>query len=434
MRITPGQAAARVRAGLGRKPQDALEATVVLEAWGGLVSRTALPLAHQASTRWRPTPPGRFPTATEQPSRVPVLEVLGLVATLLATTAWVAPLAAALGTDATERAWKIALPLSLGLQWLIRRRYLTDPEGMGRLRADVRVTRPVGVVCLLATAGLVVAPQLLLPVALVITWVGGLLVVVRGWGLPYALMLVAATAAPAFGVPVVVDVLLVVALTQAAVAAALLTSPLSHGTPTPWRRSLAAGAIGGASAVLIVADPSIVWSGEAAFPVLALVPAMLGNLWAGQHMNRIWTVLVEALASTRLEERTSRRNRRVFGGIVLGAFARLLLLTALLSVAAYPLLRESAATGGSLALLLLGLGCFGVVGFLTALLEGFSRVGAAAAVTLAALAGAAAVLLGATGSLPLPSLAAAACAATAAAAWPVARLVRQPDRTLATLH
>src|SRR5207249_9468603 len=61
MRIAPGQARARVEAHLGRPPQDALEAAVVLEAWGGLRARSALELGTSVlnlSARARGAPGG----------------------------------------------------------------------------------------------------------------------------------------------------------------------------------------------------------------------------------------------------------------------------------------------------------------------------------------------------------------------------------------
>ncbi|WP_345714330.1 hypothetical protein, partial [Kineococcus glutinatus] len=310
-----------------------------------------------------------------------------------------APLAAALGDETTGRAWKLALPLSLGLQWLLRRRYLTDAEGIGRLRADGPVLRAGALACVAVPVLLCVAPERALPAALLVTWVGGLVVVVRGWGVPYALGLLAATGAMSLGVPVVVDVLLVVVFTEVAVVAAVLTSAPSASEPTPWRRSLAAGALGGASALLITLDPTVVWSSSSPFPVVALVPSLVGSLWAGHHLNRIWTVLLEALASTRLAERGARRNWRVFGGIVAGAFARLLLGTALASALAWAALRGMTTDTWGLVALLLGLGCYGVVGFLASLLESFSRLWGAAAVTAAALAASWLVVGGTTGGV-----------------------------------
>ncbi|GAB7193435.1 hypothetical protein NUM3379_41450 [Kineococcus sp. NUM-3379] len=435
MRITPGQASARVHAGLGRTPQDALEASVVLEAWGGIVARASLPLTHRAPLgRGTPAPAGLRPVPVGEVSPVPVLEVLGLVATLVATTAWMAPLADALGTEVTERAWRLALPVSFAVQWLLRRRYLTTPAGMGLLRADRPVLLAAAAAAATVPAGMLLAPAVFLPGALLVTWVGGTLVVVRGWGLPYGAALGVAAWAVGAGVPAVWDVTAVVLLTGGAVVAALLTGPVPAGAPTPWGRSLGAAGVGGLTALLLVCDPTVRWTGTSPFPVLALLPSLLGGLWAGRRMDRVWTVLVAALATTSLQDGPPGRGRRVFAGIVAGAVTRLLVGTAL------PSLVLLAALGGSRpgssaepALLLLALGCFGVVAFLTTLLESFSRPGAAAVVAAGSVAASLALVSAFPAGPPVPALAGAALAAAALAARPLARLVHRPERTLATM-
>jgi hypothetical protein len=260
-----------------------------------------------------------------------------------------------------------------------------------------------------------------------------MLLVVRGWGVAYGASLVVATIMLALGVPVIIDILLILAITSVAVVAAWLTSPATGASPTPWRRCLPAGAVGFLLALLIVTDPSVVWSSSAPFPVLALVPSLIASIWANQRLQLIWTVLVSALASTTLVGRAQQRNSRVFARIILGSFARLLLGTVVVSVLAFGLLRGSANSDSGLASLLVGLAAFGIVGFLAALLEAFSRVLAALGVTAASLAGAQLALNTSVPNLQNSSLAVAAVVAVLASCWPIARLVRHPDRTLATL-
>lgn len=433
MRITPGQAAARVAAGLGRPPRDSLEAAVVLEAWGGLVPRSSLPLARGAMDRSADSSGGvTGRRAKGEITSVSTREILGLVATLLATTAWVAPLANALGSDTTARAWKIALPISIALQWFMRRRHLTGPDGLALIRRDTAVVAAMVLTGVIVPIALLFSPAMVLPAALVVTWVGGLLVVVRGWGIAYAAAIAAATSALQLGAPVLWDILLVVVMTNVAVYVAIVTSPASTGRPTPWRRSLAAAMIGGLLALLIVMDPSVEWASTKPFPVLVLVPSLLGSLWAGRHLNRIWTVLTGALAATSLAERPIRRNWRVFTSIIMGAFARLLLGTFLVSALAFWLLRDSASSEIGLIRLLLGLAAFGVVGFLAALLESFSRLVGASAVVIISLVAAVGALEGPT-SFRGSSLLIAAVAAIVTGIIPIILLVRHPDRTLATL-
>ncbi|WP_369070215.1 hypothetical protein [Kineococcus terrestris] len=443
MRITADQAGARVLAGLGRHPQDALEAAVVLEAWGGLTARTSLPLASGA-VRGAPAagegaPPRRVrPVRRERDGDDPrrTREVLGLLATLLATTAWFAPLSEALGRDVAARSWALALPLALGAQWALRRRHLSTPGGLGRLRRDRPLVVTGALLALLVPPGLLVAPELALPGALLVTWVGGMVVVVRGWGLPYAGALVLATAAAAAGVPAVLDVLAVVLVTAAAVVAAVGTLPVPKEGPVPWGRSLLAGALGAGTALLVVLDPAVEWSGQQPFPVVALLPSLLGGLAASRRLDSVWTVLVAALAVTTVQERAAARPRlaRVFARIVAGATARLLLVAAVCSALLLAVLQALPGPGApvrELVPLLAGLAAFGLVGFLAGLLETFTRAVGAVLVVAAALAGSSAAAL--TGLVDVvPGLLVAAAAASAAALVPLARLVRHPDRTLAT--
>jgi hypothetical protein len=434
VKITEEQAAARVRAVLGRPARDALEATIALEAWGGLTPRTALRLApHAVASGTEPANSVRLQVPSGGATRQSYREVLGLIATLLATTAWVAPMAGALGSDATVAAWQIALPISIGLQWLLRRRHLTGADGIGRLRADQPVLVSMALLAVTVLAWLLVAPASALPGALMVTWVGGLLIVVRGWGIPYALALLAAIWALEAGLPLVTDIILVVSVTAFGVTAALLTSPPASGRPTPWRRSLPAGAIGGLTALLIIIDPAVEWSSMRPFPVFALVPALLGTLWAGTHLNRIWTVLVSSLASTSLVQRSTSGNRRVFTGIVLGAVGRLLLGTTLASFAVFLVMQGANTNEGELIRLLIGLGAFGVVGFLAALLESFSMVRAGLVLAVAALAAAAFSLSGLVSAPQGSTLVVAAAAAVIVSLVPLRSLVRNPDRTLATM-
>jgi hypothetical protein len=326
MKITAKQAGARVHAGLGRPVQDSLEAAVVLEALGGLRSPTALALSPGAIDELADGGASGVRRARGgKVSQVSTREMIGLVATLLATTLWVAPLGAALGTSATARAWQIALPISIGLQWLLRRRGLNGQDGLSGLRGDRLVLRTAALCGAVVPVLLLLAPAPTLPAALIVTWVGGLLIVVRGWGVAYGICLVIATVMLHVGVPVVLNIVLVLLITDAAVLFGILTSPPSGVRPTTWRRSIPAAGIGFLLAVLIVTDPSVEWSSTRPFPVLALVPSLLGSIWANRHLNLIWTVLIGALASTRLVERSLRRNWRVFTAIIVGSFARLIL-------------------------------------------------------------------------------------------------------------
>ena len=86
-----------------------------------------------------------------------------------------------------DRAWRLALPVSLGAQWLLRRRYLSGADGLGRLRREPWIALP-GLAMLGAMA--FVRPGGLLAVSLTTIWVGGFILTRRGWGPLFGLALI----------------------------------------------------------------------------------------------------------------------------------------------------------------------------------------------------------------------------------------------------
>jgi hypothetical protein len=86
MKITPPQARALIDAQLGRPPQDALEAAVVLEAWGGLASSSSLTLA-DATLAVPSTTPHERPRLPLLAAAPPPNHALGLIAVLVAFAA-----------------------------------------------------------------------------------------------------------------------------------------------------------------------------------------------------------------------------------------------------------------------------------------------------------------------------------------------------------
>ena len=123
-------------------PQDMLEAAVVLEAWAGVPAQRALddrpalmpvtpaePLPSRAKAR----PRGRARASCWRRRRSPP--------TVLAIALWAAPLADDLGAGVVERALRIALPLTLALQWGLRSRYLGRPAGLLALARHRRGSR-----------------------------------------------------------------------------------------------------------------------------------------------------------------------------------------------------------------------------------------------------------------------------------------------------
>ena len=104
-----------VEARLGRAPQDALEAAVVLEAWAGVPAPAGArdgPGNDAASARGAAGQPAA-PVAPQRPPGM-ALEGAAFLVTVVAIALWAEPLAAALGVGAVERALELALPLTLG--------------------------------------------------------------------------------------------------------------------------------------------------------------------------------------------------------------------------------------------------------------------------------------------------------------------------------
>ena len=119
-----------------------------------------------------------------------------LVLLILSVAAWASPMSKQLGPNVLSNAIRVALPIAVALQWGLRSRYLSRPEGLECLARD-------GVPVLLWCLILFDLPLLLFhgwgPIAamLVPVWVGGTVITMRGWGLLYAGILVVGTVAMA---------------------------------------------------------------------------------------------------------------------------------------------------------------------------------------------------------------------------------------------
>ena len=250
MRIAPGQARARVEAHLGRPPQDALEAAVVLEAWGGLRARSALELG--TSVLNLSARDGGAPGGTAPPPVTPVAPSrkrgLVLAVALLATVTWTAPLVGAFGLAVFQRGWALALPASLGVQWFVQRRTLGEIGLRGRPWRDWLLL--AGAPLAIGATG-VVDPAVALAAALALVWASILVVVGRGWGLVYAGIILACgllmRVLPLAGW----DLGLMLAVGAGGLGAAAATRAAPDRRPTPWRLCIPAGLSGAMVGVLI---------------------------------------------------------------------------------------------------------------------------------------------------------------------------------------
>ena len=189
-------AEAVLEARLGRPARDMLEATVVLEAWTGRPARRAMATAR--SLVRIDAPPVRSlssvdPFGDGDQSSV-VAEGVTLVLLIVSIAAWATPITKHLGPSVLSHAIRVALPIAVALQWGLRSRYLGRPHGIALLARD-------GLAFWAVLLALIDVPLVLQPgwgpvaAMLVPIWVGGAILIRRGWGMIYAAVLVAATIA-----------------------------------------------------------------------------------------------------------------------------------------------------------------------------------------------------------------------------------------------
>jgi hypothetical protein len=436
--VTAGSERARrlVEARLGRPPQDALEAAVVLEAWAGVPAQRALETARglMPAVPAAPQVSSAAPVTVKAPPGL-ALEGAAFLVTVVAIALWAEPLAAALGVEVVERALRIALPLTVALQWALHARHLGRASALVGLagRGGALVFTGLAIVCGLA----VVAGRAgLLAGLLTVTWTGGTLLIRRGWALAYCGVVVAGVPVSLAGAPVLPVVAAVATATALGAAWALRT--VAPGTPVPgrWTRTLGAGLSGGGVGLLLVADPSVSWAGGAA-AALALLPSAAGALAAGRYLWRLAGALPHALAG--LPACAAQRHSTPRGGrpgasrgwesplgIMLVALGRYAALTA----AGSALLLALAPAGGRASVL----AAFGVVALATLLIGVLEALGRPWVAGLGVAAGLAGVLLARLLASPFPGagMLAGGTLALLVLVPAVLVLLARPARTLAT--
>ena len=292
-------------------------------------------------------------------------------------------------------------------------------------------------VCAL-TALAVVLPLVLIPrwgpiaAMLVAIWVSGTVITRRGWGLLYALMLVATSVALAHDkAPYpVLGLLTAVTLTTS------LSAVLTRRTQIDERagtvpRALLAGLLGACIGILLVGDPSLGWGVHGVHPAIALVPSVIGSLWGGYYLWNLYEVVPRGLSGVPLH----RAGRAAVSGpamvLFLGAVVRLVGATIVLSLVLIALGRW---THGTDALtVLVAFACAALVSLLVGLLESLGRRRAALIAALGALA----VELAWPHQRALPHLARGALVAGASAGIlltipPLLLLLSRSGRVLAT--
>jgi len=371
-----------VEARLGREPQDMLEAAVALEAWAGMPPADALAQGRRIVTAMPRAPrpsAGRLPAPA--PQRGIAIEAASFIIAVIAIACWAGPLSGRLGSDAVETAILLALPTTLALQWGLASRYLSRPDGIASMGS-----RPLLLV--VAATAIIVVPTLALGRTgalaglLTVTWTGGTIVIRRHWSLAYAAMMILASAAMVAGLPATNVLGGTAALTIVAVALAVRARVVETGAaPGRWGRALVAALIGAAIGALLMVDRSVDWS-LGSLPAIGLLPSSVASFWAGYHLWRFQQVLPETLSGVPLAGVDSPALRRPGLAVLRGAVARLVGLTAVLSLA---LLAGAQAFGLETTgtTVLAGFGLVALATLLSSLLEAVGR-GAWALVALVA--------------------------------------------------
>jgi len=332
--LDTAKAQAVVEARLGRAPQDMLEAAVVLEAWAGVTAAEAL---HAGRRMMETTSGRRRPSIGLLPRATPVeglaLEAVAFIAAMIAIACWAAPLADALGVHVVKQALLIALPLTVGLQWGINSRYLSRPRGTVHLgRHPLALALSAGALILFLAvvfglAGLIAG-------LLAVMWTGGTILIASRLPEEYVGLVLLATTGIYAGLSSVVVLALAAATTTVMVIVAVTIAVNDAETthqPGRWSRVGMAAAIGLGIGTLLVADRSIDWS-LGAVPALALLPSMIASFWGGSYLWRFQEVLPQAIAGIPVSRGDVRGAARMPLRLLVGATARMAILTTALSL------------------------------------------------------------------------------------------------------
>lgn len=371
---------------LGRPARDVLEATVVLEAWTGRPAQEAMRSASDLVTLDGPPVNALSrvdPFADSERTSV-ISEGVTLVLLIVSIAAWAAPISRELGGDVLGHAIRVALPIAVAIQWGLRSRYLGRPHGLACLARDGLAFWALLLVAidvpLLFQSGWGPVAAMLIPI-----WVGGAVLTRRGWGLIYAGVLVVGTIALSKGL----QPYLVLGALTAVTLAMCIAAVHSRRERTDARagsaaRAVMAALIGGLLGVLLVADPSLSWGVHGTHPALALIPSVIGSYWGGYYLWNFYDAVPRGLRGVSLKRAGGIGFSDPAMAIFVGALARLIGATAVLSAVVIAL---SDRFGGTDEVsVFIAFGCVGTVSMLIGLLESFALQWAALLAAAAALA------------------------------------------------
>ena len=364
--------AAIVDARLGRPARDLLEATVVLEAWSGRSASAAMTAARGLIDLDGPPlkSTSKVDPTEEREQQSVLAEGITLVLLILSVAAWATPIRRQLGPGVLSHAIFFALPIAIALQWMLRSRYLSRRHGLSSLARD-------GWACCGLLLVLVEVPLALIPswgpmaAILVPVWVGGTVLTRRGWGLIYAAVLVAATIALDNGLPAYIVLGALTAVTVVLCLAAVATRRrATDERPGTVRRALSAALLGAGIGILLVADPSLGWGVHGIHPAIALLPSVVGSVWGGYYMWNFYDEIPRGLRGVPLDSASRAALSDPAMSIFIGAIARLVGATVVLSAVVIAL--DGVTHGTDAMSLFVAFGFVGLVSLLIGMLESFS--------------------------------------------------------------
>jgi hypothetical protein len=417
MKLTSELASLRVRAALGRAPQDQLEATVVLESWG-VSSDLALTVAGP-DVDAGPMPSWRVDSDVRHTGNLQdALEIIGLLAGIVAATMWAGPIISRLGGSAID-AWRVSLPVTLLLQWTLRRYYRSFSERGQRERLSGlrNAAWGLGIAPMIA----VTVPVLLVfsPVAgaatsLVVLWTGGLLLTRRGWAPAYVALLLGGALAVTHRVSVVPVIGGESEAMLAMVVVAVATSRPARHLPGHWLEALKSGCVGAALGCMMVSVGFPRGAASVRLLGLAMAPGLLGSVVWFYLVAEFWHLLRPGVDVTRGSDSLTRTHR-MSRLINLAGLTGYVVATVALSLAALAVASALGISSSDPSIIFLDLGTIGLASVLFAWLDVLGRAGTALVVEACALgAGLLVHSLGARGLAPYGALFAAALAAVLA--------------------
>ena len=300
----------------------------------------------------------------------------------MAATICAGPLIARLGASAVN-AWRVALPLTLMLQWTLRRYHRSFSqteahERLGGLR-NLRWGSTAVALAIVVPLLLVSCPLAGATVSLVVLWTGGLLLARRGWAPVYVVLLLGGALAVWLRLPIVAVVGDQSETMLGLVAVAVTSSSPSRHQPGSWLEALKSGCVGALLGCMIISVALPKGTASLKLLGLAMAPALLASVVWFYFAGAFWHLLGPGIALGSNSESLCLAHRMS----KLTNLAALVGYTLTASVMSFVALGTAILLGVSsrdTGIIFLDLGTIGLAGVLFAWLDVLGRAGTVLAV------------------------------------------------------